>query len=50
VNPARAIPSTKMVELVRKCKSIGISEELFSRWARYVEKGWNAPDDDMEDA
>jgi hypothetical protein len=35
--PARPIPSVKTVELMRTYKKIGMSEELFSRWARDVE-------------
>jgi hypothetical protein len=35
--PAKSMPSTKTVELMRTYKRIGMSEELFSRWARDVE-------------
>jgi hypothetical protein len=42
------MPSTKMVELVRKYKSIGMSKGLFSRWVRPVEKGWYMPEDELE--
>jgi hypothetical protein len=48
VNPARPVPSTKTVELMRKYKRIGMSEELFSRRARSVEKDCKTLDNEMK--
>jgi hypothetical protein len=35
--PAKPMLSTKTIELMRTYKRIGMSEELFSKWARDVE-------------